>query len=64
MVCFFSDKEIAFKQSNISWQKLGRGRLEVVGRWKDEVKACPAHKSGGKKDKNKSGGKKVVWEQK
>ena len=60
----FSDKEIAFKQSNFSWQKLGRGRLEVAGRWKDEVKACPAHKSGGEKVKKKSGGKrKIVLEE-
>ena len=53
----FSDKEIAFKQSNFSWQKLGRGRLEVAGRWKDEVKACPAHKSGGKKNDSQ-----IRWE--
>ena len=32
----------------------GRGQVEVADRWKDEVKACPAHKSGGKKVKKKS----------
>ena len=37
---------------------MDRGQLEVAGRWKDEVKACPAHKSGGKKKKNKPGRKK------
>ena len=58
----FSDKEIAFKQSNFSWQNLGRGRLEVAGRWKDEVKACPAHKSGGEKvKKSQVGTEKLSW---
>ena len=29
----------------------GRGQVEVADRWKDEVKACPAHKPGEKKGK-------------
>ena len=33
---------------------MDRGQLEVAGRWKDEVKACPAHKSGGKKRRKTS----------
>jgi len=69
LICFFFQRKknkeetdkllIDFKQSNgTCWQKLERGQLEVAGRWKDEVKACPAHKSGGKK----GGEKQVRWE--
>ena len=33
--------------------------MEVADRWKDEVKACPAHKPGEKKGKKRPGSQAV-----